>query len=183
MSTNTLPTTPNVWIGCLACYNAGKLVGDWVEADNAADYVPCTRIEFGSPHEEWWVMDHENFDGLLTGECSPHEAQQLAELHNQLIDAAIPLEAFVAWCDNSGDTYTEGADRIDDFRDAYRGHHGSKGDWAHSFLDDTGMLDQLPEWAKSHTDALVESWLESARNGGEFWAEEAADGGVHIFTN
>lgn len=25
-------TTPRVWIGCLACYNEGRLVGDWHDA-------------------------------------------------------------------------------------------------------------------------------------------------------
>ena len=29
--TNT-DTTPRAWIGCLACYNDGRLVGDWVDA-------------------------------------------------------------------------------------------------------------------------------------------------------
>ena len=28
---------PRVWIGCLACYNEGNLVGDWFDADVADD--------------------------------------------------------------------------------------------------------------------------------------------------
>lgn len=33
----TTDTTPRVWIGCLACYNTGRLVGDWHDAIGAAD--------------------------------------------------------------------------------------------------------------------------------------------------
>jgi hypothetical protein len=36
MSTTTT-TEPAVWIGCLACYNAGRLVGAWFPADGAGD--------------------------------------------------------------------------------------------------------------------------------------------------
>ena len=28
-------TEPAVWIGCLACYNAGRLTGDWYQATEA----------------------------------------------------------------------------------------------------------------------------------------------------
>ena len=31
---------PRVWVGCLGCYNAGRLVGRWVDAEDAADLSP-----------------------------------------------------------------------------------------------------------------------------------------------
>ena len=30
-------TEPRVWIGCLACYNSGQLVGHWYPATEAGD--------------------------------------------------------------------------------------------------------------------------------------------------
>ena len=32
--TNT-DTTPRAWIGCLACYNNARLVGEWFDAETA----------------------------------------------------------------------------------------------------------------------------------------------------
>ena len=37
ITTPTTDTTPRAWIGCLACYNEGRLVGDWYDAINAAE--------------------------------------------------------------------------------------------------------------------------------------------------
>ena len=89
---------PRVWIGCLACYNAGRLVGKWVDAieagdktpadihDNATTLLSLESRDGGSPHEELWCMDHENFGGLLTGECSPMTAQEIAEVIEKLYE-------------------------------------------------------------------------------------------------
>ena len=66
---------PRAWVGCLGCYNEGRLTGDWVAALDASEFVPCKRVD----HEEWWVFDHEGFDGFLTGECAPMDAQDLAD--------------------------------------------------------------------------------------------------------
>jgi hypothetical protein len=84
MTTATETETPKVWIGCLACYNGGTLRGEWVEGIEASDFVPCKDFS----HEEFWVMDHENYLGALKGECSPHEAQKIAEELTFVIELA-----------------------------------------------------------------------------------------------
>lgn len=86
--------TPRIWIGTLGLYNAGFLIGEWFDATEA----PQTTEEFlanesiaaqigprgaefmAEVGEELWVFDYEGFDGLLTGECSPAEAQRIARL-------------------------------------------------------------------------------------------------------
>lgn len=162
-TTTELETTPNVWIGCLACYNDGRLTGEWVDAREAADYVPCTRTEFGSPHEEWWVMDHENFDGLLTGECSPGHAQQLAELIDRIEDDGRMAPAvFASWCDNHHEDPLE-AD-LEDVADRFAGVFESRREWARWALDD--LLEGLPEWTQSHHGAIADSWLHDVEQGG-----------------
>lgn len=55
--------TPKVWIGCLACYNSGYLVGDWFDAVDA-DETTLADVHRGSgrPYaacEELWCFDHE----------------------------------------------------------------------------------------------------------------------------
>ena len=39
--------------------------GQWVDASEAAEFTPCTIVEYGSPHEEFWVMDLENLGSFL----------------------------------------------------------------------------------------------------------------------
>jgi len=85
-------TTPAAWIGCLACYNAGRLVGEWHKrADALEEFTPpddCAAVG----HEEFWVMEHENMGSIL--ECSPLEAYQIAraleELYKTADDVGVP---------------------------------------------------------------------------------------------
>ena len=39
----TTDTTPRVWIGCLACYNEGRLVGDWYDAITADEITTASH--------------------------------------------------------------------------------------------------------------------------------------------
>ncbi|WP_397333683.1 antirestriction protein ArdA [Ornithinimicrobium sp. INDO-MA30-4] len=39
--TNT-DTTPRAWIGCLACYNNARLVGEWFDAETADEVTLLT---------------------------------------------------------------------------------------------------------------------------------------------
>lgn len=56
------------WVGCLACYNAGNLVGQWHDAADLEDWqIPA---DHNPTHEEWIVMDSE---GLHIGELSPDQ--------------------------------------------------------------------------------------------------------------
>lgn len=61
-----------VWVGCLACYNAGNLRGEWVDALEAADWA-CPIAS----HGETWVMDSDGFGSV--GEMSPAAAVELAQ--------------------------------------------------------------------------------------------------------
>jgi antirestriction protein len=151
------------WVGCLACYNAGHLVGHWYDADEAGDrtsadvhssnglfagdepvtitdgrdsvvLLPDGRVvdDLGCPHEELWVMDHEGFGDLLTGECSPCEAQRLAELVGDLDEDE--RTAFSSFAGNYS-TVDDGV--LDDFREASYGVWDSERDFAYSFAEET----------------------------------------------
>ena len=71
----TSDITPRAWIGCLACYNAGHLVGDWfdaVTADEITTYDVHGAHSRADSHDELWVMDHEYIP--VKGEMSPADA-------------------------------------------------------------------------------------------------------------
>ena len=132
--TITINDTPRVWIGCLACYNSGSLVGKWVDANEAAAFVPCKRSEFGFPHEEFWVMDHENFNGFLNGECSPSEAQELYELMQE-IEKEHDLDAVAAWLSKNSETLKDFDE--DEFTSCYFGQYDSERDFAEHWAEST----------------------------------------------
>jgi antirestriction protein len=173
--TDTETETPQVWVGCLACYNAGDLVGEWVDADEAAEYVPCTRSEFGAQHEEFWCMDYQGFGGFLAGECSPMEAQAIAEKMAEIPDY-VPIEAVAAFLDNTG--YRIADLRMNDFEDAYCGVWDSEEDYAQQFAEDLDLISEDSRWPNDCID-----WERAARElfMGDYWSERAPGGQVYVF--
>jgi antirestriction protein len=212
----TEPNGPEAWVGCLACYNDGRLVGAWVDALEAADYVPnghtvrciscgitepdadedCPNrtdreegatfgrqhyvgIVFdadGSAHEEQWVMDYQGFEGFLTSECSPVEAQRIAEALEAIPDY-IPRGAVAAWLANTGDRLTDWADIEDDFGDSYSGEWSTEVEYAQDLAESIGAVDDSATcWPNDCID-----WERAARElFMDYWTAEAP-GGVYVF--
>jgi antirestriction protein len=173
----TTEVAPAIWVGCLACYNDGRLVGRWIEPDDydEAEY----RASLGAcaapwnPHEELLVMDHEGFGGLLSGECSPAEAVEVAEIIAKLPDY-LPVEAFAAWVSNGGDR-----DDIEAFEDQFCGEWSSGEEYAEQFAADIGAIpDDENRWPLYCID-WERAWRDLSIDG--MWTERASDGGVYVF--
>lgn len=123
-----------VWVGCLAHYNNGELIGDWVDAVDAPDWV-CPKAnpnDIYTTCEETWCLDHE-IPGL-SGECSPMEAKAWGELLAQVEDHE--EDAFCSWL--SLDKRDPHTDTIEDFRDAYEGQWDSPRAHAENYIDEVG---------------------------------------------
>lgn len=100
MSISTVSVVrPSVWIGCPACYNAGHLLGRWIDAEDADEITP-EDLHWGDAFEEvgeerWpaflaWVENSgyvKNSDGLPDSSsfedryqgCWPSFSEYLAE--------------------------------------------------------------------------------------------------------
>lgn len=74
---------PQVWVGCLGCYNDGRLVSEWIDVEDAEDitidslhgYLPATlrtQVERDSAHDELWCFDTNNMP--QSGEMQPMDA-------------------------------------------------------------------------------------------------------------
>lgn len=140
-----------VWIGCLACYNEGRLIGDWHPAADAGEVTTqalhaasgITTDEAGyvrgseiyGPHEELWVMDTDNAPAGYNREMSPSEAQKVAEALERVDE--YQRDAFAAWAKNLSLDLAD-AD-VSDFEDAYRGEWDSEKDYAYNLADDMGF--------------------------------------------
>lgn len=142
-------TTPRVWIACLASYNAGRLIGEWVDATDADEMREATEritveaikaateagefpVYFGVP-EEFAIHDYDGFGDLSStlGEYPSWETvARIGALIEQYGDT---FTAFVEACEPDIDTVTE-----DEFLSAYRGDYDSEEDFAREHVSETG---------------------------------------------
>jgi len=140
--TQTQTATPRAWVGCLGCYNGGMLNGIWLEGLEATTYGEHLKsyekngVTFCAlcHSDEFWVFDHENYGGLLKGECSPNEAQEIAEKIESVPE--YDREAFLEYCEHVG-----GSPDFSNYEDAYMGHYDSQEAFAQELLEGTGQLD------------------------------------------
>lgn len=149
----------NVWVGCLACYNEGRLVGDWFEAadcptdeDAFNEAVPQhKKIRQLNPHEELWVFDHEG--SPVDGEYSPVDASRYADWMALLHESEV--DAFIAYVKHVG-TFDEQS--VENFHEAYQGDYSSDEDFAQQLADDLGLIPEDLQWPASCID-----WAHAAR--------------------
>lgn len=168
-----------VWVGCLACYNEGRLTGEWFDAAEAPqdmeafeDAVSHGTQDWMAPHEELWVFDHEN--SPVDGEYAPMDAVRYAEWLSDLEDGG--MEPFMAYLKDQGE-FTESS--VSDFQDAYMGRYGSLSDYLWEMHE--GM--ELPAWAEPHRGAIIDGIAHDVRCGGEVTELQAPELDVYIFAN
>ena len=139
-------TSPRAWIGCLACYNAGRIVGGWFNAeiaDKVTTYDVHGAHSRADSHDALLVFDLENIP--VRGEMDPLTAgawgQCLAEVDEHL------RPALCAWVE-SGDYVAEGdtdLPSISDFEERYCGEWSDFEEYARQLADNIGLLDGVPE--------------------------------------
>lgn len=138
---------PQVWVGCVGCYAAGGLVGQWIDAD-LADTVTVTDLHRALPspaphgtfHEELWCYDSE----LPGGERSPESAAEYGLRLAEIDEALRP--AFLAWIRTGA--HVVDADDLpiaSAFEDSYCGEWESFQAFADEQIDALGVLRDAPD--------------------------------------
>lgn len=84
-------------------------------------------------------------------------------------------EAFALWYENSPD----GECSVDSFEDAYQGEYDSTEAYVEYFLDDTGMLRDLPKSLQRYFD--YEACAHDLERAGDIWTAEASNGNVYVY--
>jgi antirestriction protein len=142
-------TAPRVAITCLASYNAGRLIYEWVDAtdldelNEARDRVAAAAVEaakaageypiyFGDP-EEFFLSDYEGF-GDAIGEYTPFE--QVAALGAAIEEHGEAFLAFLHLGRHGDDTDMD--DLVLDFEDKYRGEWDSEEEFAQDHVAEVG---------------------------------------------
>lgn len=142
--------TPKVWIGCLASYNAGRLIGEWVEATDvdemneaqarvAKQAVTAAKaageypLYFGDP-EEFFIADYDNFGNLPStlGEYPSYE--RVAKIGTLISDVGQVAVLAI-------DALEPDLDEVDEdwFHAHYRGEWDSEEDYAMHVCEEIGL--------------------------------------------
>ena len=163
-------TEPRAWIGCLACYNDGRLVGKWLDTDELEDLDTATICPIFN-HEEFWVMDHEGLP--ISGECSISEAYRYGVAVKLVAEQAeysnIPLVVALQYVEDSNIT---NPDNWPDVRDDYRGVAESEQDYVLEYLEESGI--ELPSWVQV-------DWRNTFEELTEGMSTYRHDGGFYVF--
>lgn len=169
---------PAVWLGCLACYNGGDLVGAWMSPDEAADMTPAElhRIAAATAsdvatHEELWVMDAELVP--IPGEFGPLECRAIADAFEEV--GVDDWPAFLAYAATG--VSGEPVPAVDDFREAYAGEWDSREEFAQELAEELGAVPAEFSWPASYID-----WAAATRDLFMDYMSEPAEGGrIYVF--
>lgn len=166
---------PSAWLGCEACYGAGRLVGHWYPVTEIGDVTMADLHGRPTAHEEAVCMDT---DGLpTTGEPSQETAARWGEIYEEVGPEQWP--ALCAWV-HSGSYVAEGDTdypAIGDFEERYAGEWDSFDEYAQDLADDIGLLRDVPEEVERYFDWA--SWTRDLRF--DYSVEDAPGGGVFVF--
>lgn len=172
--------TPRVWIGCLECYNNGRLVGRWYDASEAGDITTSQlhgRTVAPETHEELRCMDLDG-DWPIRREMDPITAARWGEIYEEVGDTQWP--ALCAWV-RSGSYTAEGHSDfpvVSDFEEHYAGEWDSFDEYARDLAESTDLLKGVPDEIQRYFD--WESWIRDLEY--DYSVERAPDGGgVFIF--
>jgi antirestriction protein len=168
--------TPRVYVASLADYNAGRLLGTWIDAVQDPDVIheEIRAMLATSPEpiaEDWAIHDHEGF-----GQWSPREFEGIETVSAVAKLIAEHGEMFASLLNYCGDLN----EAMRFIEDGYRGEWTSLQDYVENFLDDVygAELEKLPNMLRYHID--YEGVTRDFELSGDLFTIEVG-GTVHVF--
>lgn len=144
---NSSITVPAVYVGTYHQYNCGSIFGKWFDLtdfdDEDAFYDACRTLHAGEDDPELMFQDWEGIPSPFASESSVSWA--FIEAFRQAQDEGRAV-AFVAWAEYTGEC------DYDAFDDAYYGEAESEEDFAYGFVEDNGLLNDVPESLRVYFD-------------------------------
>jgi len=157
---------PSVCVACLSCLNAGRALGKWITAEQAAAEVDAEAITYGGQGEAMTYGSGAAFVGckrcggdeweLVDVEHTPHGFRELRGFYANAgelaeCDDLDTLAIFAAWY-NVGGEITDLSELIEAHEDRYRGEWSSMRAYAEDYAEATGMLAGLPDHLERYFD-------------------------------
>jgi hypothetical protein len=150
-------TSPNVWIGCPACYDDARLVGAWV------DLAYCHYWRCPNGHDDGPALVFDA-DGPTPwhGETTVTTAHAWGVVMEDLDDREVT--PFCAYCQNDG-SLEPGPDIVDLFREAYAGEYMDPAELAQDLADNLAAPTDWPwvyvDWERAGRDLMM----------GDYWSD------------
>lgn len=174
---------PRVWIGSLADYNAGRLHGEWIDADQEPDgiWAGINGMLRSSPTpgaEEWAVFDFDDFGPLRLSEYE--SVERISRLGVGVAEHGEAFAAFASFLGSDEDVL------LSSFEETYLGHWESAEAYAQNYLDDRGierLLDEhVPDSLRPYVRVDVEMLARDMEFEGALLEVRDGDGsGVYLF--
>lgn len=181
---NTTTETPRIYVASLSDYNAGRMLGAWVDITGDPDdtheaiaAILATSQEPGA--EEWAIHDHDGWAPMNISESADVEA--LNVIAAGIIDYG---PAFAAWSDYYHGPHPVAADiDPDEFDEDFRGEWESVEAYAEDLFEELGIYAAIEEAAGTlapycQPDAAM---LARELQFGDIFTAENPAGGVWIF--
>lgn len=141
-----LNDTPKVYVGTYAKYNNGNLSGEWLELDDYSridEFLEaCKKLHEDENDPELMFQDYENIPERYIGES--YIDAEFWDYLELIEDGNISEEAVKAGVELDIPLYK--------IEEAYCGEYKDFTDYAYSYVEDTGMLNDVPETVKSYFD-------------------------------
>ncbi|HBG62150.1 MAG: hypothetical protein A2Y03_00490 [Omnitrophica WOR_2 bacterium GWF2_38_59] len=171
--TNTITTTPKIYVACLAAYNNGRLHGKWIDAEQNADAIQEEIQEMlkNSPEpfaEEWAIHDYEGFEGLSINEYESIE--DVAEYARLIAEHGA---AYAAYANNVGVDYaTE-----EGFEESYQGEWDSEEAFAENLADEIMDIPERLSYYFDYGKFAHELFM------GDYYSVDNDNHNVYVFSN
>ncbi len=180
-SSNAAKRLPRIYVASLSDYNAGRLHGAWLEATDIQQVreglTAMLKASPGGDAEEYAIHDFEGFSRYLPSESE--DLELVCAIGGAIVEHGT---VFTAYLEHVG--FPTDAGRVPDlvtgFTESYQGAYESLEDWAEQHLDETGLVQQVPESLRGYLD--VETWADDAELNGDIFAVEF-EGKTQVFCN
>ena len=163
---------PQVYVGTYGKYTGGSIAGAWLSLDKydtAETFDAAARKLHKREHDpELMFQDYESFPSAFYGESYLDE-----RLWDWLALDKHDRAVVEAWLDDVG-----GDDSIEYILDRHIGSADSWSDYVEEYIDQTGMLDGIPDHLQNYFD--YEAFGRNLRH--NFTVAETSDG-VVVFSN
>jgi antirestriction protein len=138
-------TTPRIYVGTYGSYNSGSIKGAWIDLeghDKSTFYEACAELHADEADPEFMFQDYEGFPSDFYGESGLDD-----ELWEWLEMDEDDRDMVAAFVDAFGTGQT-----LSTIRDAYQGTADSDRDFAERYVDDCGILNEIPDHLQSYFD-------------------------------
>ena len=194
---NTKYSSPEIWVGCLAAYNNGKLHGCWIDmsVNDAEDvHAEIQKMLKASPEpdaEEWEIMDVSDWPF----DATKFEIEELCNIAHYMDKHG---DAFCAWMQETGQY--DFTNRTDDMEDSFMAQsigvcespegyayddlrsqfdaHSIAGTYSHQYVSATKLfelVDNMIDYSK-HVDALESMGISFVEFDGQCFVFDSSQG-------